>query len=50
MLFDLDADVGETTDVAEDHPDVVARLLEWAERARADLGDHNRLGSGVRSF
>ncbi len=49
-LFDLKADPGETTDVADQHPDVVARLLENAERAREDLGDKltNRRGRNVR--
>jgi arylsulfatase A-like enzyme len=49
-LFDLQHDVGETTDVAAQHPDVVARLQAAAEAARADLGDSltGRTGSGVR--
>jgi arylsulfatase A-like enzyme len=38
-LFDLEADVGETTDVQDRHPDVVARLSALADRIRADLGD-----------
>jgi arylsulfatase A-like enzyme len=38
-LYDLVADVGETTDVAADHPDVVRSLEAHAELARADLGD-----------
>ena len=38
-LFDLAADVGETTDVKDKHPDVVKRLQALAEIARKDLGD-----------
>jgi arylsulfatase A-like enzyme len=49
-LFDLQNDVGETTDVAAEHPDVVARLEQHAETARAALGDTltARTGSEVR--
>jgi arylsulfatase A-like enzyme len=38
-LYDLAKDVGETTNVAESHPEVVERLKGLAERAREDLGD-----------
>ena len=43
-------DVGETTDVAAEHPDIVARLEMHAEKARAALGDTltGRKGSEVR--
>ena len=49
-LFDLNADRAETTDVAEKHSDVVARLTVLADKARADLGDSatKQKGSGVR--
>jgi arylsulfatase A-like enzyme len=49
-LFDLDADVSETKNVIEEHPDVVQRLQAAAERGREDLGDKltNRKGSGIR--
>jgi arylsulfatase A-like enzyme len=49
-LYDLVADVGETTDVAAAHPDVVARLQALAEDAREDLGDSltKRTGRGLR--
>jgi arylsulfatase len=49
-LFDLTADVGETTNVADRNPDVVKRLLGYAEAARAELGDAltGRKGKGVR--
>jgi arylsulfatase A-like enzyme len=49
-LFDLDNDVAETTNVFNDHPEVVEQLTAFAEQAREDLGDQlqGRKGSGVR--
>ena len=49
-LYDLEADIGETTDVSAQHPDVVKRLMEFVERAREDLGDSltKRTGKNVR--
>jgi hypothetical protein len=49
-LYDLKNDVGETADVASQHPDIVARLEEHAEKARTALGDilTGRTGSEVR--
>jgi arylsulfatase A len=38
-LYDLDADIGETTDLAAANPDVVADLTARAEVARRSLGD-----------
>lgn len=50
QLYDLQADIGEKTDVASSNPAMVQRLLALAEKARADLGDSltQRKGSGVR--
>ncbi len=39
-LYNLDDDIGESKDVAAEHPDVVARLLALAEEAREDMGDN----------
>ncbi len=49
-LFDLAADVGETTNVADQHPDIVKRLQALGEQAREDLGDSatKRKGKNVR--
>jgi arylsulfatase len=49
-LYNLANDPAETTDVAAQHPETVAQLLQLAERARADLGDKltKRPGTGVR--
>jgi arylsulfatase A len=50
VLFDLEKDIGEKTNVADQHPDVVERLKKLADRARQDLGDGvtKQQGSGVR--
>lgn len=50
LLYNLETDIGETTDVAEQHPEVVQRLTALADKARSELGDYNRMGSGVRFF
>ena len=47
-LFHLAADVGCQRDVAAGHPEVVARLLEQARRARETLGDADRSGTEQR--
>jgi arylsulfatase A len=49
-LYDLEADVGETTNVADKHPEVVTRLKALADKARDELGDAltQQQGKGVR--
>lgn len=47
-LFDMAKDPGELRDVADLHPEIVEELKELAERARAELGDGERRGSGQR--
>lgn len=46
-LFDLDNDIGETTDVKDQHPDVVAAIERLADQMRADLGDAARKIQGT---
>jgi len=50
QLYDLKADIGETTDVAAAHPAEVSRLMERIEWAREELGDIDRTGKGARFF
>ncbi len=38
-LYDLEADIGETTNVINEHPDIVADLQARAEDCRRDIGD-----------
>jgi arylsulfatase A-like enzyme len=46
-LYNLDADIGETRDVAADHPGVVERLQKFVAEMDADLGVKKE-GPGVR--
>ena len=43
-------DIASTTNVAADHPEIVARLTRLAEAARADLGDRGQPGAGQRTI
>lgn len=49
-LYDLDADVSESKNVADSHPKVVQMLSEMAEKCREDLGDAltKRVGKNCR--
>ncbi len=47
-LYNLDADIGETTNVAEQNPEVVARLMKLIEHCREDIGDGDRAGKNQR--
>ena len=47
-LFDLSKDIGETTDVKDKHPEVVAKLQKLGEAIRAELGGNGRRGKGQR--
>lgn len=38
-LYDLDSDVGETNNLAAQHPEIIARLQQTADAMRARLGD-----------
>jgi arylsulfatase len=50
QLFNLASDLGETMDVASQHPEELKKLEAFAEQARAELGDAltKRQGAGAR--
>ena len=48
QLYDLESDIGEKDDLADKHPDVVARLMQLVEAARVDLGDGDQPGKNQR--
>ena len=50
QLFNLDTDIGEATNVAKDHADIIAQLQKHAETMRADLGDKTKDAPGVREL
>ncbi len=50
FLVDLENNIGETTNLAGEHPGVVKRLLALADSMRDDLGDFDRVGKNMRFF
>ncbi len=50
FLVDLENDIGETTDVSDENPNVVNRLLTLAESMREDLGDFDQVGKNMRFY
>jgi arylsulfatase A-like enzyme len=50
-LYDLKNDLGESKNVASEHPDIVQRLQKAADAWRDDLGDSltKRTGQGIRA-
>lgn len=47
-LFDVRHDVSEEHEASAQHPEVVQRLIQLAEKAREDIGDFNHPGTGQR--
>ena len=48
VLYDLENDLAETTNVAAEHPEVVASLMQYIESARTDIGDGDQIGENAR--
>ena len=48
MLYDLENDISETTNVSEDYPEVVAELTKLLDWAREDIGTYKHRGKNAR--
>ncbi|MCL4111160.1 UNVERIFIED_CONTAM: hypothetical protein GTU68_038502 [Idotea baltica] len=48
LLFNLDTDMGELTDLSTSHPYIVEELLSIADKVRAELGDIDIVGTDQR--
>ncbi len=50
ILFNLDADPGETQDVAAEYPDIVKHLLKLTKNVRKELGSWKKKGSDQKQI
>jgi arylsulfatase len=50
QLYDLKNDISETNNIAQEHPEIVNRLMKSIEKARNEIGDRDRIGEGARFF
>lgn len=48
VLYNLENDIGETTDVARENPEVVAELIKLLDWAKMDIGDFEKRGENAR--
>ena len=48
LLFNLNLDMGELTDISHNHPVILEELLKEAERVRKELGDIDVIGTDQR--
>ncbi|MEP2777194.1 MAG: sulfatase [Luteolibacter sp.] len=47
-LYNLREDIGETINVAKEHPEIVAELMKQLDFAKKDIGYHNKIGENSR--
>ena len=43
-------DISETTNIADEHPEIVKRIMALIENARREFGDCDSIGKGARFF
>lgn len=48
MLYDLENDIGETTDVSDENPEIVNELVKLLNWAKEDIGDLGKRGVNAR--
>ena len=47
-LYNLKEDIGETTNIAKEHPEIVEQLLAQIDHAKKDIGYHDVIGQNSR--
>ncbi|MDB4335145.1 sulfatase [bacterium] len=50
VLYDLENDIGETTDVSAENPKIVAQLVKLLDWAKMDIGDYENRGENARAL
>ena len=50
QLYNLEQDMGEMKNMADDHPEIVERMMALVEEAYEELGNYDRIGKGTRFF
>lgn len=48
VLYDLESDIGETTNVSAQNPETVAQLVKLLDWAKLDIGDFEKRGENAR--
>jgi len=48
-LYDLEYDPGETVNIANDHPEIIEKMLVYVDQIRKDIGDKHIRGENKRS-
>jgi arylsulfatase len=49
-LYNVEEDMGESSNLAGQYPAIIDRMMKLVERAREELGDYNQVGSEARFF
>ncbi|MDB4792958.1 arylsulfatase, partial [bacterium] len=48
-LYDLEVDIAESNNLADQHPEIVAKMQALADKKRAELGDNLKKVKGTKN-